>query len=200
LYNIGQEIYACGETPYFYEISPTLETLERNHTLKAYGQLAVSSHFQKDQKTGDIYTMGTATTMSASMKYNVLKMTADCMNKKLDKRFEVVCSIPSRWRTCTTYLHSFGMTENYLIFIEQPMVLHNLKVAAIKLKGYCLNDCAEWLQDEKNKFCIVNKKSGKVVQREIYAEQPFFFMHFSNCFEQDGHVSNKSKTLMLVFN
>ena len=38
-----------------------------------------------------------------------------------------------RMTTCFSYYHTFGLTENYLIMIEQPWVANSLKLIASKV-------------------------------------------------------------------
>ena len=42
--------------------------------------------------------------------------------KELLSNASIVATIGSRMTTCFSYYHSFGLTEKYLIMIEQPWV------------------------------------------------------------------------------
>jgi len=104
-----------------------------------------------------------------------------------------VATLSSRMTTCFSYYHSFGITENYLIMIEQPWVANSLKLIGSKLKGYAFKDCLEWHPEEKNVIRIVDKSSGEEVGAEYRVryttENPFFFLNFINCFEDgEGNV------------
>ena len=97
----------------------------------------------------------------------------------------IVATIPSRMTTCFSYYHSFGMTENYLIMIEQPWVANSIKLAASKIKGLTFYECLDWYAKEKNIFHIVSKDTGKpiVAKLKIISSSSFFFLNFINCFE-----------------
>lgn len=94
-----------------------------------------------------------------------------------------------------SYNHSFGMTKNWIVFIEQPYVMNIGKAAVSYLKGgHTFSDWLEWRGNSfLNRFYLVEKDSGKVCKIEYRAKEPFFFMHVINAYEDDGHVSNYSK-------
>ena len=107
--------------------------------------------------------------------------------KELLSSARVVASIPSRMTTCFSYYHSFGMTENYLVMIEQPWVANSIKLAASKLKGSTFYECLDWCPKEKNLFHIYSKHTGKPIlssaKLKIMSSSSFFFLNFINCFE-----------------
>ena len=107
--------------------------------------------------------------------------------KELLSSAKVVASIPSRMTTCFSYYHSFGMTENYLVMIEQPWVANSIKLAASKLKGSTFYECLDWCPKEKNVFHVVSKNTGKPIlssaKLKIMSSSSFFFLNFINCYE-----------------
>ncbi len=82
------------------------------------------------------------------------------------------------------------MTENYLIMIEQPWVANSLKLAASRVKGATFYDCLQWCPGSKNVFHVVQKKSGKVVNKDFkyVSSEDFFFLNFINCYEAGNDV------------
>ena len=65
------------------------------------------------------------------------------------KKASILVSIPSSWTTCITYYHSYAITKNYIVFLEQPLLVNALKLATCTPKGKPLKDCFEWCPDEK---------------------------------------------------
>jgi hypothetical protein len=65
-------------------------------------------------------------------------------------------------KTCFSYYHTFGLTENYLLMIEQPWVANSLKLIASKVKG--------GIQNEVTKIPLNLKLSVLVLK----IESPFF--------------------------
>jgi carotenoid cleavage dioxygenase-like enzyme len=46
----------------------------------------------------------------------------------------------------------------------------------------------EWRPQEKNRFIIVEKNSGKVLKTEFISAESFYFMHIINCYEENNQV------------
>lgn len=60
----------------------------------------------------------------------------------------ILTTIPSSWTTNMCYYHSFGMSENYIVFIEQPLIISSMKLVTSQVKGKCLRDCMTWNPQE----------------------------------------------------
>lgn len=75
------------------------------------------------------------------------------------KNVEVICTIPCRSLLTPSYYHSFGMTDNYFIFIEQPFKLDILKMATAYMRGVnwasCLKFCPEENVRDHCNLCFV---------------------------------------------
>ena len=67
------------------------------------------------------------------------------------KKATVVASIHPQWKSGICYYHSFATTENYVIFIEQPLVIITMKLLTATMKGKCLRDCMEWYPNDSVK-------------------------------------------------
>ncbi len=46
----------------------------------------------------------------------------------------ILGEIPSQWPRTPNYCHSFGLTENYIVFIEQPAYLNFLAFAMSRIR------------------------------------------------------------------
>ena len=75
------------------------------------------------------------------------------------------------------------MSKNYIVFIEQPYTVQISRVMAATTKGYAICDWMEWRPNEANKFHIISKSSGKVLDLKIMSKEAFFFLHVVNCYE-----------------
>lgn len=65
------------------------------------------------------------------------------------KHAEVFCSIPSRSLLSPSYYHSFGITENYVVFLEQPFKLDILKMATAYMRGVSWASCMSFYREDK---------------------------------------------------
>lgn len=76
-------------------------------------------------------------------------------NKPALRKVEQVCSIPFRSTLYPSYFHSFGMTENYIIFVEQAFKLDILKLATAYFRDVNWGSCLKFDKDD-----IVSKTSA----------------------------------------
>lgn len=60
------------------------------------------------------------------------------------------------------FLLPSGMTENYIVFIEQPLRLNLLKIVTSKLCGKAIYDGISWEPQHNTYFHVVNKHTGEV--------------------------------------
>lgn len=65
------------------------------------------------------------------------------------KNVEVICTIPCRSLLMPSYYHSFGMTDNYIIFVEQPFKLDILRMATAYMRGVSWASCLKFCPEEK---------------------------------------------------
>lgn len=54
------------------------------------------------------------------------------------------------------------MSENYIIFIEQPIKLNLLQIITSKLRGKAIVDGISWEPQYNTCFHVVNKHTGEV--------------------------------------
>jgi len=87
-----------------------------------------------------------------------------------------------------SYNHSFAMTKNYIVFIEQPFVMNLAKAAMTYLKSPPFQDWLEWRPELKNRFFVVEKSTGKLMKTEFLAKDPFFFLHQINAYEENDQI------------
>ncbi len=49
----------------------------------------------------------------------------------------------------------------------------------------------EWKPNERCRFFLIEKKTGKVIKTEYVSAEAFFFLHIVNCYEQNNQVGLK---------
>ncbi|XP_076969028.1 carotenoid-cleaving dioxygenase, mitochondrial isoform X5 [Tamandua tetradactyla] len=100
---------------------------------------------------------------------------------------QVICSIVSAERVKPSYYHSFGMTRNYIIFIEQPLKINLWKIVTSKIRGKAFSDGISWEPQYNTRFHVVDKHTGKLLPG-MYYSKPFVTFHQINAFEDQGCV------------
>lgn len=69
-------------------------------------------------------------------------------NKPALRKVQLICSFPFRSTLFPSYFHSFGMTENYIVFVEQPFKLDIVKLATAYFRGVTWGNCLWFDKDE----------------------------------------------------
>ncbi|MGI0018314.1 MAG: carotenoid oxygenase family protein [Nitrosotalea sp.] len=115
-----------------------------------------------------------ATKISRSSNYNVYKIAG-----KTNRR-DLTSSIPVEE---PAYMHSFGMTENYVILVEYPFVVKPLDLL---LSGKPFIENFSWKPENGTRFIIVNRQDGNLVG--TYKSDAFFAFHHVNAFEKQGEI------------
>lgn len=72
------------------------------------------------------------------------------------EQVKVVARIPCQWKLRPSYYHSFGITENYFVFVEQPFVLNLKKFLLNAILDKSLLSSLEWCSNEKVRDVSVN--------------------------------------------
>jgi carotenoid cleavage dioxygenase-like enzyme len=78
------------------------------------------------------------------------------------------------------------MTENYLVFVEFPLVLNPMALAFAKIDSFeTYIKHFKWLPKQGTRFIIVEKSTGKVVEMKSDA---IFSFHHANAYEDEGRI------------
>ena len=168
---LADKYIAMTETPLPVEFDPktlaTLGVVQYDDPLD--GQVTTAHpHFDSERGVGfnHMLSFGVQTT------YRLYSLT--------DTERHVIATIPVQR---PAYIHSFGMTENYLILAEFSLRLYRLFDLATGKRPFIEN--FEW-RDEDSIFYVVAKDNGQIVAK-IPAD-PFFAFHHINAFEQENSV------------
>ncbi len=169
---IADHYMALAETPIQVEFDiDTLKTVGVfNYEDRIVGQMT-TVHPQFDFFTGDAYNV--VTRYHALSHYNIYRIQPDGLSGR-------VGSVPVM---NPAYLHSFGMSEKYIILAEFPLVVNPISLL-LWLKPYIEN--FHWEPVRGTPFTIIDRHSGQVVGR--FDCDPFFAFHHVNAFEQGNEL------------
>ena len=88
---------------------------------------------------------------------------------------EVIAKVPV---DMPSYMHSFAMTEHYLILTEFPFLVSPFDLL-IKNKPFIHN--FTWHPERGTRFLVIERNSGKVISQIV--TDPFFSFHHANAYE-----------------
>lgn len=80
------------------------------------------------------------------------------------------------------YMHSFAMTERYLILTEFPLVIHPLEL----MHGKSFMQSMKWQPHQKTRFLVIERSSGLLVAEG--ETEPFFSFHHANAYENGNEI------------
>lgn len=89
----------------------------------------------------------------------------------------VHCAKPS-------YMHSFALTQNYLVLMEFPFVVNPLKML---LSGRPFIENYEWRPELGTTFTLVDRVDGSC--RRLHTDEAWFGFHHVNAYEEAGVVN-----------
>ncbi|NP_001266310.1 carotenoid isomerooxygenase isoform X2 [Bombyx mandarina] len=184
LYPFGDEIYAFTEGPIIHRIDPvTLDTLDRKNMTDCIALVNHTSH-PHVMPNGDVYNVGMSI-VKGGLRHVVVKFP---YTEKGDmfERAKVVASLKPRWPLHPAYMHTFGITENFFIIVEQPMSVSLCGVVRNQLANKPLASSLHWYPNHETNIVLLSRKDGKEWKR--YRTQTLFFLHIINCFEKNGSV------------
>lgn len=90
-----------------------------------------------------------------------------------------LCSIPI---ADPSYVHSFSLTDNYLLFIDYPLRLNFERL----LSGEGFIQSFEWNEEGESRFYVINRHTGACLK--TIKGPPFFSFHHINAFEEGEKI------------
>ena len=167
-----QEMVALTETRLPVQFDPaTLETLGvREYAPHIKGPVATAHpHYDRARRCGYAYSLE----FGWRSQYHLFSIDES-------GRQTVIASLPT---DRPAYMHSFGMTERYLILAESPFLVNPFRLL---FRGQPFIRNYRWRPDRGVRFHVVEKETGRVVRT---AETPSFFaFHHANAFEEGDDV------------
>jgi beta,beta-carotene 9',10'-dioxygenase len=173
LMQLGDRYVAMTEVPMPVEFDPeTLETLGLAEYEDRLGGQVTTAHPHHDPAADEA--LNYVAHFGARSSYRLYAQPAGSSERRRIAKIGV--SRPG-------YMHSFGMSERYLVLAEFPLVVNPMELA---LSGKPFIDNYRWEPERGTRFIVVDRQSGEL--RGIYDGPPFFCFHHVNAFERDGEL------------
>ncbi len=167
---LGDRFLAMTETPIPVEFDRrTLDAA--GVAYQAPGQLS-TAHPHRDRATGAM--LNYAAKLGPRSSYRFFRVDGDTV------RPEVIATIPVRE---PAYMHSFGLTESWLVLAEFPLVVNPAKLA---LSGKPFIENYRWKPDRGTRFTLIDRHTGKI-GATLTADACFAFHHV-NAYEDGTEV------------
>ncbi|XP_010883873.1 retinoid isomerohydrolase [Esox lucius] len=193
VYPIGEDYYAVTETNYITKVNTdTLETLKKVDLCNYVNINGVTAH-PHIERDGTVFNIGNCMGKGASLAYNIVRIPPTQKDKSDPiEKSKVVVQFPSAERFKPSYVHSFGMSENYFVFIETPVKINLLKfLSAWSIRGSNYMDCFESNELLGTLFHIARKDIGGGQGEYIdhkFRGAPINLFHHINTYEDQGFI------------
>ncbi len=170
---MGESFVALTETPLPVKFDPqTLKTLGIvHHDDRLAGQHCTPHpHYDPERRAG----INSITHFSAKSSYNIYAMKDGATSRNL------IGSIPVKE---PAYIHSFSITEQYVVLVEFPLVVNPLRML---MSGKPFIENFQWKPERGTRFFVMRKEDGRVIN--TYSSEAFFAFHHINAFEQGDTI------------
>jgi carotenoid cleavage dioxygenase-like enzyme len=165
LVKLGERFVSMTETPLPVQFDgETLETVGVGWDIPG---LLTSAHPHLDRATGGMINYAAA--LGPRNQYRFFRLAADATKP------EVIARIPVRE---PAYMHSFGLTERWIVMAEFPFVVNPVRLA---LSGRPYIENFRWKPEQGTRFFLIDRATGEV--RDPIVTDPFFAFHHVNAYE-----------------
>ncbi|KAL3042995.1 hypothetical protein OYC64_020832 [Pagothenia borchgrevinki] len=181
------DYYVSTETNFMHRVNPeNLETLDKVDWSKFIAVNGATAHPHYDPD-GTAYNMGNSYGSKGAL-YNIIRVPPEKSDSEDTLHgAKVLCSIVPVNKSHPSYYHSFAMSENYVVFIEQPIKMDLMKIVTAKLRGKALSGGIYWDPKQETVFHLVDKRTGEVSPVKYHTKAIATF-HQINAFEEDGFL------------
>lgn len=181
------DYYVSTETNLMRKVDPeTLDTLEKVDWSKFIAVNGATAHPHYDPD-GTVYNMGNSYGKEGT-RYNIIRVPPQKSGEgETLEGAQVVCSIEPEEKMKPAYYHSFGMSENYVVFVEQPLRLNIMKLMLSKIQGKSFSGSMSWEPEQNTVFHVINKHTGKKHSTTFHTKA-FATFHQINAFEDQGCI------------
>jgi len=182
---MNDRAFASTETPWMLEINPkTLETMKEMNATSQLGSATrlwlAHPHYDED---------GNYWMFSSNPKighYELIKVPNYNTVNPIEK--EQVMTVLKSSGKFPCYYHSFSMTKNFIILLENPFSLESvMQILTINMTKKSILDLMKWKPSKGSIFRIICRKTFKEL-RTCKADAAFVF-HHANAFEKDGFIN-----------
>lgn len=170
---LGDRFMAMTETPLPVDFDPeTLQTLGVSDWQDKIGAGVTTAHPHLDPSTGEL--VNYVTSFGRKTHYNVYSLAPGSKTRRL------IASIPVKE---PGYMHSFAITERYVVLVEFPLVVNPIK---IPLSGRPFIENFRWEPERGTRFLVIDKAAGKL--SAIHHAPACFIFHHINAWEEGDEI------------
>jgi carotenoid cleavage dioxygenase-like enzyme len=129
-----------------------------------------------------------------NMSYDVMKFQAKDVENACES-LKLFAQIPSSHKFGLSYFHSIGLSKNYIIFLEQSLVVDVKKVLWNIVTNKPISTTLKMNKKFQTQIHLVDRKTGKILPQKFFTDPQFSFHHI-NAFETNEDDASKNELLI----
>uniref|UniRef100_A0A182Q6V3 Uncharacterized protein n=1 Tax=Anopheles farauti TaxID=69004 RepID=A0A182Q6V3_9DIPT len=182
IYPFGDEFFAFTESPIIHRIDP--ETLDTEAKLNVSDYVGIVNHTSHPHvmSDGTVYNLGCSVTKTGPA-YTIICFPH---GPGMFENARIVASVPARWKFHPGYMHTFGITENYFVIVEQPLSVSVPTMVVSQIRNRPMAAALKWFESQQTYIYLLDRDTGEL--RHTYHTEPFFYLHIINQYEREEHV------------
>ncbi|KAL9692872.1 hypothetical protein quinque_012157 [Culex quinquefasciatus] len=182
IYPFGDEYFTFTESPIIHRIDP--ETLETEAKLNLSDYVGIVNHTSHPHvmSDGTVYNLGMSVTKTGPT-YTIICFPN---GEHMFENARIVASVPARWKFHPGYMHTFGITENFFVVVEQPLSVSVPHMLVSQIKNEPMVSSMKWFEKQQTYIYLLDRDTGEL--KHTFHAEPFFYLHIINQYEKDGHV------------
>nr|XP_019545564.2 carotenoid isomerooxygenase isoform X2 [Aedes albopictus] len=182
IYPFGDEYFAFTESPIIHKIDPrTLDTSTKLNISDYVGIVNHTSH-PHVMSDGTVYNLGCSVTKTGPA-YTIICFPH---GENMFENARIVASVPARWKFHPGYMHTFGITENFFVVVEQPLSVSVPSMLVSQIRNEPMASSLKWFENQQTYIYLLDRDSGEL--KHTYHAESFFYLHIINQYEKDDHV------------
>lgn len=133
----------------------------------------ITAHLVRDPQREEY--LGHALSFGRTHEYQLFRIPAG------SRRRELIASIPT---DSPAYVHSIGVSQEYLVLVETPLRINILRALSPFREGFF--ELLDWDETLDTRLYVVDRDSGSVVAEPTV--DPFFVFHTINAFDDGNEI------------
>ncbi|XP_025830261.1 carotenoid isomerooxygenase isoform X2 [Agrilus planipennis] len=181
IYPFQDEIYSISETVYAHKINATTLECEERKDIRDIIPLVVhhSSH-PHVAEDGTVYTSALSVGLLGTTHHIVCFNKPENGEKSMFDTARIVASVPAPWPLNPSYMHTFGISDNYFVMIQQPFSVSITGLVTALVVNRPTSSALRWYEKEQTIITLINRTTD---QKEDFYTSSFFYLHIINQFE-----------------
>ena len=196
----GNELYALTETNLICKIDPKNLEILKTINVSSYIPTATTTIAHPHVEPDGSWIICGMNTKEKQKCYEFIRYRGGeeaLKSVNICEQGEVIARIPSSHDFALSYFHSFGLTPNYIIFLEQSLKFSLKDYLAGLVMNKAFVDALIMDPTFNTRIHIINKKTGEIVKQKFHTD-PLFVFHHINAFEKYDSNNNLSEIVVDV--